>query len=74
MAPFSQLKTDVEANQVEFNFYKGKLYLNKSGTTKPITFELTNVDSMLKAPFGVSAKFNAEAKNSSLELTPNAEI
>ena len=50
------------------------MYINKSGTTKPITFELTNVDSMLKAPFGVSAKFNAETKNSSLELTPNAEI
>ena len=29
---------------------------------------------MLNAPFGVSAKFNAETKNSSLELTPNAEI
>lgn len=74
MAPFSQLKTDVEANQIEFNLYKQKLYINKSGTTKPITFELVSIDSMLNAPFGVSAKFNAETKNSSLELTPNAEI
>ena len=74
MAPISQLKPDVEASQIEFNLYKQKLYINKSGTTKPITFELTSVDSMLKSPFGVSAKFSAEAKNSSLELTPNAEI
>jgi len=74
MAPISQLKTDVEANQVEFNFYKEKLYLNSTGTTKPITFELTNINDMLKAPFGVSSKFSAEAVNSSLELTPNAEI
>ena len=74
MTPISQLKTDVEANQIEFNLYKDKLYINKQGTTKPITFELTNINDMLKAPFGVSSKFSAEAVNSSLELTPNAEI
>ena len=74
MAPISQLKTDVEANQIDFNFYKDKLYINKSGTTKPTTFELTSVDSMLTAPFGVSSKFNAEAVNSSLELKPNSEL
>ena len=50
------------------------MYINKQGTTKPITFELVSIDSMLNAPFGVSAKFNAETKNSSLELTPSAEI
>ena len=58
MAPISQL------DQTDFNLFKERLYINKSGTTKPITFELTNVDSMLKAPFGVSAKFNAETKTS----------
>ena len=68
MAPISQL------DQTDFNLFKERLYINKPGTTKPITFELTNVDSMLKAPFGVSSKFNAETKNSSLELTTNAEI
>jgi hypothetical protein len=74
MTPISQLKTDVEANQIEFNLYKEKLYINKQGTTKPLTFELVSIDSMLKAPFGVSSKFSAEAVNSSLELTPNDEI
>ena len=74
MAAISQLKTDVEANQIDFNFYKDKLYINKSGATKPVTFELTNVDELLVSPFGISSKFSAEAVNSSLELTPNAEI
>ena len=74
MAPLSQLEADLEANQITFNLYTEKLYINRFGTTKPVTFELSSVDGMLKAPFGVSAKFNSEAKNSSLELTPNDEI
>ena len=74
MTPISELKTDVEANQIEFNSYKDKMYINKSGTTKPITFELTSVDDMRVSPFGISTKFNAEAVNSSLELTPTSEI
>ena len=68
MVPISQL------SQIDFNLHKEKLYLNKQGTIKPTTFELTSVNDMLKAPFGVSSKFSADTKNSSLELTPNAEI
>ena len=74
MAPISHLKTDVEASQIEFNFYKDRLYINRCGTTKPFTFDLTNITEMLVAPFGLSTKFNADAVNSSLELTPNTEI
>ena len=74
MSSISQLKIDVEANQIDFNLFKEKLYINKFGTTKPVTFELTIVDEMLVSPFGISTKFNTEAVNSSLELTPNTEI
>ena len=56
MAPISQL------DQTDFNLFKERLYINKQGTIKPATFELTSVDSMLKAPFGVSSKFSEETK------------
>jgi hypothetical protein len=64
----------LDLTEIEFNMHKGKLYLNDTLTKQALELEIGSFQDMLRAPFGLSNKFNAEATFTSLELEPSDEL
>ena len=65
---------DLNMDQLEFNMQKGKLYINDAITHTALKLEIGTLEELLRAPFGLSNKFNPEATSTTLEAEPSEDL